>query len=261
MFFNVTGDGSNLNFGDIFGDILTDITSSAAQGSTHVGDEDPTQGGYLTYTDPIGEYMEVKAVKAMIINDVIYRNSSKTTSAEGVTTYVFSGTANNPVYGAQELRHIIITVTEGTDGNETLEVKISAALLPLRLTTVLKDSDGNVVRYAHNSTFPFRLVYSVGLKKGVLNDDGSVNMNVVSEAYIETHTVDGKVQFYAGKYSGTPEKGNVGNQDRTIGDAVVTYVPSRNNPFYFVTENTPLYVLSDGKYVRATSNLDPNETY
>ena len=271
LFFNVTGDGSNLNFGDIFGDILTDITSSAAQGSTHVGSNvDPTQGGYLTYTDPIGEYMEVKDVKAMIINDVIYRTHQEPaeTKDNGVktTTYVFTGMANNPVYGAQELRHIIIQVTEDSaDGRETLEVKIPAALLPLRLTTVLKDNNGAVIRYAHNSAFPFRLVYAVGLKNGVLKD-GSVNMDVstggVSADYIAENTENGQVQFYAGCYSGETEKGQVGNQGRTIGDACVTYVPALDNPFYYVTEDTPLYIRNtDGTYSRATGQFDPDQTY
>lgn len=268
LFFNVTGDGSNLNFGDIFGDILTDIISSAAQGSTHVDNNvDPTQGGYLTYTDPIGEYMEVKDVKAMIINDVIYRRAEKRETS-GTTTYVFTGMANNPVYGAQELRHIIIQVNKENE-QETLEVKIPAALLPLRLTTILKDNDGNVVRYAHNSAYPFRLIYSVGLQEGVLNDDSSVNMKKVSDKYIADHTVDGKVQFYEGKYSGTTEEGNQGG--RTIGDAYVTYVPALNNPFYYVTEDTPLYVLGEGAnltdgiqdedLVQATDPFDENTTY
>ena len=221
---------------------------------------------------------EVMDVKALIINDVLY--TDRTVSApieiiDGVTrtTYTFSGTANNPVYGAHQLSDISIYVDRDSAGLETIHVDIPAALIPLRLTNILQNSDGQVISYTSNSVFPFRLVYSVGLQDGVLNDDGSVNISNVSSQYIAENTVDGRVRFYEGQFSGNPESGTVGNLGRTIGDACVTYTPALDNPFYYVEEDTPLYVLQDGidaggigaideqVLKPASGEFDPDQTY
>lgn len=264
LFFNVIGDGANLDFGDIFGDILTDITSSAGHGSTQVGDDDEEgyHSGYITYTDPIGDYMTVKNVKAMIIDDVIYENPTVKTDGD-TTTYTFTGMANNPVYGAGQISHIEIKVTRAADGSETLQVNIPAAQIPLRLTTVLKDENGNVIRFAHNSAYPFRLVYSVGFRDNVLDENGYLNMGEdgVSAEYIEKHTgADGNVYFYEGQYSAATQPSQTG-EDKTVGDAYVTYTPAHpDNPFYYVGEDTPLYTDPDCK-VPATGEFKDNDTY
>ena len=257
MYFDVTGSGANLDFGDIFGEILTDITSNAASGAIEVVEDGST--GVLSYTDPIGEYMEVKDVKALIINDVIYRTRSVTTSGNR-TTYTFSGTSNNPVYGAQSINHIEIYVDTDDTGMQTFHVNIPAQLLPLRLTTIMKDNDGNVVRYSHNSMYPFRLVYSVGFQDNVLNADGSVNMDKVSEEYITENTdSSGRVRFYEGCFSGDTEPGIVEHTGQTVGDAFVAYTPAHNNPFYYVREDTPLYT-DEACTVRAKT-YDSSDTY
>ena len=264
LFFNVIGDGGDLDFGDIFGDILTDITSSVGHGSTQVDENDPEgyQSGYITYTDPIGDYMTVKAVKAMIIDDVIYENP--TVSKEGnTTTYTFTGMANNPVYGAGQISRIEIKVTRADDGSETVFVNIPAAQIPLRLTTVLKDENDNVIRFAHNNTFPFRLVYSVGFQEGIIDENGYLNIGEdgVSAEYIKQHTgADGQVYFYEGQYSAQTQPSLTG-EDKTVGDAYVTYTPAHpGNPFYYVGEDTPLYTDPDCK-VPATGEFKDNDTY
>lgn len=265
MFFDVTGNGSDLEFGDVFGDILTDITSSAAQGSTQVDPDDSNghESGWLTYTDPIGEYMEVKDVKALIINDVIYTDCDEYTDGD-TTTYVFSGLANNPVYGAHQLSDIVIEVVRETDANnkitETINVNIPASLIPLRLTNILKNEDGDVISYSHNNTYPFRLVYSVGTQSGVLVN-GAVNMEVISEDYINTHTgADGGVYFYEGLYTAQTMKDGNG-LDKTVGDAYVTYTPATNNPFYYVNENTYLYLDDKLTQPANASEFDSTDTY
>ena len=157
--------------------------------------------------------------------------------------YVVNGTATNPVYGTHPLSDIKIYVTASTDGRnmQTVHVEIPAALLPLRQTTIMENVDGLVTSFTHNSAYPLRLVYSVGLQDGVLNSDGSVNLGVVSPDYIAQHTVDGRVQFYEGYYSAEEQPGEVGLDNKTIGNAHVSYTPALDNPFYYVDADTPLY--------------------
>ena len=220
-YYEVTGTADDIDWEAVFDLVLSQVTSNTAKVPTLVEETDVTgdDSGWLSFTDPLGDYMELKSVKALIINDVIYR-SCRTEQRNGMTYYIFSGTATNPVYGTNSLSDIDIYVETYTDGRQVFHVNIPAALLPLRQTTVTKDVAGNVIGYTHNSAYPFRLVYSVGLQEEALNEDGSVNLNVVSSDYITENTANGEVQFYEGRFSGTVEPGqNVNYNGKTVGDA------------------------------------------
>lgn len=238
--------GNDIDWESIFDLVLAQVTSNTAKVPTLTDPSAPDESGWLRYSDPLGEYMELKDVKALIINDVIYR----TDHIEGPNEngyYVVNGTATNPVYGTHPLSDIKIYVTASTDGRnmQTVHVEIPAALLPLRQTTIMENVDGLVTSFTHNSAYPLRLVYSVGLQDGVLNSDGSVNLGVVSPDYIARHTVDGRVQFYEGYYSAEEQPGEVGLDNKTIGNAHVSYTPALDNPFYYVDADTPLYTDAD----------------
>lgn len=268
-YYDVVGTGNSYDWDSVFDTVLSQVTQNTAKVPTLVAETDVTghESGWLSYTDPIGDYMEVKDVKALIIDDVIYRTKSGPTSGTigGVSAqiYTFSGTANNPVYGNHALSDIKIYVTsEKTDDGrirQEFHVDIPAALLPLRQTTVTKDIDDNVIGFTHNNAYPFRLVYSVGLQSGVLNTDGSVNMSNVSGDYIQANTVNGEVQFYEGYYTDSDQPGVVDYDGKTVGDAYVTYTPALDNPFYYVTEDTPLY--TDPKCENAATGYDQDATY
>ena len=64
----------------------------------------------------------------------------------------------------------------------------------------------------------------------------------MTDEYIEQNTgSDGRVQFYEGYYSKEGQPGGVGWDEKTIGNAFVTYTPAEDNPFYYVDEDTLLY--------------------
>ena len=100
---------------NIFSDIAEDMASAAANSPTQVDEgADPNQSGYITFTDTLGDYMEVKG-----FNSIVFANSSNTTvtkTTRGNTdTYTFEGTfPGNNVYPAAELSNIKITVTHGS---------------------------------------------------------------------------------------------------------------------------------------------------
>ena len=113
----------------VFENIFTSISTKPA-GPTHVTDK-PETDGYVTFDDPLGDYMEVKSFEAVAFSDQVFTEPSKETSGN-VDTYTFTGTHDDTVSGAYpktaDLSDIIITVTHGSDGDR-VQVKIPASML------------------------------------------------------------------------------------------------------------------------------------
>lgn len=217
---------------NVFDDITNDIVSSSAQAPTQIEGGDPLKSGYLTYTDPIGEYMEVKDIKSIIYGGKEFTQKSSSESGN-TTTYTFTGDKiESPVYGELDVSSIEISVTKDDNGNETLTVRIPAAAIPLRVNTVDIDENGAITN-TNNNAYPARILYTVGVREGVNLD----TLEGVSDDYISANmTEDGKnVNFYSNKYSGNTQN------DKTVGDAKVTFTAAETNPFFYVQEDTPLY--------------------
>ena len=220
---------------NVFDDITNEIVSASAQAPTHI-EGDPLESGYLTYTDPIGEYMEVKDIKSIIYGGEQFTQKSSSTDGN-TTTYTFEGAIiESPVYGEFDVSSIIITVTKDADGNETLTVKIPAAAIPLRVNTVDIDENGAITN-TNNNAYPARILYTVGAREGV----DLKTLEGVSDDYISANmTEDGQyVNFYSNKYSGNTQN------DKTVGDAKVTFTAAETNPFFFAQEDTPLYTAAN----------------
>ena len=235
---------------NVFDDITSEIVSASAQAPTHI-EGDPLESGYLTYTDPIGEYMEVKDIKSIIYGGKEFTQKSSSTDGN-TTTYTFEGaTIESPVYGELDVSSIIISVTKDDNGNETLTVKIPAAAIPLRVNTVDIDENGAITN-TNNNAYPARILYTVGAREGVDLD----TLKGVSDDYISANmTEDGqKVNFYSNKYSGNKQN------EKTVGDATVTLTPAETNPFFYVQENTPLYTAENTNFP-ARSIQDDNTLY
>ena len=217
---------------NVFDDITSEIVSASAQAPTQIEGGDPLHSGYLTYTDPIGEYMEVKDIKSIIYGGQEFTQKSSSTSGN-TTTYTFTGDKiESPVYGELDVSLIEITVAKDDNDNETLTVKIPAAAIPLRVNTVDIDENGAITN-TNNNAYPARILYAVGAREGVDMD----TLEGVSDDYISANmTEDGKnVNFYSNKYSGNRQN------DKTVGDAKVTFTAAETNPFFYVQEDTPLY--------------------
>lgn len=74
-----------------FSDIVNSIISSAKMPTDVSGTGDPLQDGYLTYTDPLGRYMKLDDVKAILWNGTLFDEKTTTNSGDGTVTYTFTG--------------------------------------------------------------------------------------------------------------------------------------------------------------------------
>lgn len=247
---------------EVFENIVSDITMSAPQVPTRIESGDAIdQSGYITYTDEIGDYMEVKDVKNLIFSDKNFTNPTETTSGN-TTTYTFSGEIDSPVYGQQNADDIVVTVTSNTDNTgkmtQTLTVKIPASAIPLRVNTVKLDSSGNVKSHTTNNAYPVRLCYTVGVQEGVKNTDGTVDLSKIDDAYKQANTGTDGLYFYSNKY-----KGDIKYEDKeTAGNAYVEFTPAKNNPYFYVQKSIPLYTdESCTNPVKEAPTPDDGKTY
>lgn len=243
-----------------FEDIMGDINLSAPEVPTEVAPgANPIESGYITYTDTIGEYMEVKDVKEILWSSREFTTKSTTTSGN-VTTYTFEGEIDSPVYGQQNVHDVIITVTNNEDNTQTLMVKIPASAIPLRVNAIELNENGEAVSNQPNNAYPMRVFYTVGMKEGIIVD-GKVDPSKVSSEYLERNTNKntGEVSFYSNLFSG--KSGTLPDyEDKTRGDAEVTFEPADTNPYYFNQEQVPLY-MDSSCVTAATGNFNPSGTY
>lgn len=239
---------------NVFDNITGTILAGAPFVPTQTNPEQPNTSGYITYTDPIGPYMEVKDVKALLWSGQLFDRKKVETSGN-TTTYTFKGEIESPVYGKHDVSEIKITVTtDPKSQDQKLTVEIPASCIPLRVNTIMLDSDGTVESNQSNDAYPFRLLYTVDLKDGVITND-RVNPDVVSKNYIAANTEGDKVNFYSNQYT----TGTEDEDGKTRGDAKVTFTPASDNPFYFVQEDTPLYLSKDVN--NPAKSYDENATY
>ena len=242
---------------DAFGEIATLITSSASAPTEVTGD--PVNDGYITYTDTTGQYMEIKDVTTLIYMNEKLEFGDPQTSADGKTrTYTVDYEFENPAYPGQthNTNEIQIKVTDNDDHTQTIEVKIPASAIPLRTNTITLDGNGTPTNNEISETMPLRLCYEVGMEDGI----NVATLEDVDADYIKNNTANGMVSFYSNSYT----KG--GQSNNGVG-ATVEFEPAHTNPFYFVQEDLPLYVVNgtdvDGNpnYIRATEAFDASTTY
>ena len=227
-FYKAAKDAAALD--NIFNAIAQEIVSSA-QYPTHVEGESPNQGGYITFTDQLGDYMQVDDMNALVYANKIYTYKEKNESLDKSTiTYIYEKEIVDPNHvdpeGNRNLKDIKITV-EKSDNLQTgdlVTVKIPANMIPLQYYEVSKD------KMTISETYPMRLFYDVSLKadaeKKIENPDAAM------QAYIAANkNGEDQVQFYSNKYEKKTE---------TIG-AYSHFVPATTNDFYYFQEDAPLY--------------------
>lgn len=114
-FYKAAKDASTLN--TIFDAIAEEIISSALS-PTHMDQgESPNQGGYITFTDQLGDYMKVDDMNALVYANTIYTYKEKQESSDKSTiTYTYEGEIEDPnhVYPEGNLNDIKITVKNRT---------------------------------------------------------------------------------------------------------------------------------------------------
>ena len=231
---------------DVFDSISQDIVSAAGH-PTEVVEGAENTSGYVTFTDQLGDYMKVDSFKSVVFAKQVFSNPDKSTFGN-VDTYTFHGTAGNVLYPTGDLADIVIRVERSVDARtgDKVTVSIPASLIPLRHFNVDEDAGtGNVTL-----TFPIRVFYESSLKEeaiGLLANPDEAMAN-----YIASHTdEDGKVYFLANAYSG-------GVDDD--GDTTSSFTPATGNSYYYITEDTPLYIDAECTQ-RAPGSLDSSATY
>lgn len=264
---------------EVFAQIVTNISISVPEVPTAVDTSMPLdETGVVTYTDPIGEYMEVKDVKAIIYAGTVFTKST-TTNIEGGVRYTFEGTVSSSVYGDQDISHIDVEVLTTTDDagikEQTVVVKIPASVIPVRVNTVELKEDENgetyVASHTNNGAYPVRVIYSVGLQSAVTttitNADGEseviIDTSKLAADYVAANmNTDGTINFYSNLFTDTKSITLLDGTELSAGDTTVTFEPSASNPFYFLQSETEIYSDKDcTKPVSAAAELDDNTTY
>lgn len=256
---------------------ITSAITDSPRVPTAVSGGNLAADGYITYTDPIGKYMEVKGISGLLFGNTQFyvQDTVSEQDKEGnqkIRYYLDSNgedeggetTVDSGLYSNQSIDSIEIIVTTANDGQQTLTVRIPASLIPLHINyvTVLHDNR-TVDSNTDNNVYPLRLVYEVGVADGVV-DEESGDLKVGSGAYSggvfdgvsETDATGGTITLYSNKYSRVAQ--GEGGDALTVGDATVSFRPAADNPFYFIQEATPLYTSENGN--RAES-FSLEETY
>ncbi len=213
----------------IFDDISKEIVKGAGY-PTDVTEGYENQGGYITFDDQLGAYMQVDGFKAIALGDangageVLFENPEKSSNGN-VDTYIFTGNATLDGKSVN-VGDVAITVTKSSDAavGDAVQVKIPAALIPLRNFTV-NETDNTM---AVSDTLPIRVFYASSVKAEALKL--VANPDAAMAEYIAGHGESGKVVFYANAWS-----------DPQLGQATSSFDPADGNAYYYFTQDTPIY--------------------
>lgn len=227
----------------VFDDISQAITSEPPYPTEIHKGYDETKSGYITFTDELGDFMQVDSFTEAVINGTPFTNPSKTVNKETKTdTYEFDGKAKD----------LLITVQRAGDDNpqkgDIVTVNIPASLIPL---SHFKTVDGKL---SVDSVKPIQVKYASSVKRDALDNLFTPEKVTGLKDYIEHNTtvVDGTktVSFYANKWSGG-----------ALGDTVATFEPADTNRYYYFQKKTPIYADKDCTQPAKNSLTDTGTYY
>lgn len=208
----------------VFDDISQAITSEAPYPTEIHKGYDKTKSGYITFTDELGDFMQVDGFTEVVINGTPFTEASKTFNEETNTdTYEFTGKAKD----------LLITVQRAGDDNpqkgDIVTVNIPASLIPL---SHFKTVDGKL---SVDSVKPIQVKYASSVKSVALDNLFTPEKVTGLKTYIEKNTTvaddDSKtVSFYANKW-----------KTGALGDTVATFEPADANRYYYFQKQTPIY--------------------
>ena len=208
----------------VFDDISQAITSEPPYPTEIHKGYDETKSGYITFTDELGDFMQVDGFTEVVINGTPFTEASKTVNKETKTdTYEFFGKAKD----------LLITVQRAGDDNpqkgDIVTVNIPASLIPL---SHFKTVDGKL---SVDSVKPIQVKYASSVKSVALENLFTPEKVTGLKAYIEKNTTaadDGSktVSFYANKWKAG-----------ALGDTVANFEPADTNRYYYFQKQTPIY--------------------
>lgn len=227
----------------VFDDISQAITSEPPYPTEIHKGYDETKSGYITFTDELGDFMQVDSFTEAVINGTPFTNPSKTVNKETKTdTYEFDGKAKD----------LLITVRRAGDDNpqkgDIVTVNIPASLIPL---SHFKTVDGKL---SVDTVKPIQVKYASSVKKGALDNLFTPEKVTGLKDYIESNTAVANgaktVSFYANKWSGG-----------ALGDTVATFEPADTNRYYYFQKQTPIYADKDCTQPAKNSLADTGTYY
>ena len=227
----------------VFDDISQAITSEAPYPTEIHKGYDETKSGYITFTDELGDFMQVDGFTEVVINGTPFTEASKTFNKETNTdTYEFTGKAKD----------LLITVQRAGADNpqkgDIVTVNIPASLIPL---SHFKTVDGKL---SVDNVKPIQVKYASSVKSAALDNLFTPEKVTGLKDYIEHNTtvVDGTktVSFYANKWSGG-----------ALGDTVSTFEPADTNRYYYFQKQTPIYTDKDCTQPAKNSLTDTGTYY
>lgn len=227
----------------VFDDISQAITSEAPYPTEIHKGYDETKSGYITFTDELGDFMQVDGFTEVVINGTPFTEASKTFNKETNTdTYEFTGKAKD----------LLITVQRAGADNpqkgDIVTVNIPASLIPL---SHFKTVDGKL---SVDNVKPIQVKYASSVKSAALDNLFTPEKVTGLKDYIEHNTtvVDGTktVSFYANKWSGG-----------ALGDTVATFEPADTNRYCYFQKQTPIYTDKDCTQPAKNSLTDTGTYY
>ena len=236
----------------IFENIIQDVTHMTAAHPTEVDmGAGADNSGYITFEDPLGQYMEVTSMDSVVFGGVRYKQQTSTTEGNKTTVTFTETSGGNALYPRANLDDIRITITKSKDlaTGDVVKVEIPAAMIPIKMYRVNIDKDGNATTTL-TDTAPIRVFYNVKLKNGVREALG--NPDEALQNYIANNTKDGKVQFYSNLWHS--------KNDVKVADATSNFVPAKNNDFYYFQRDTKLYTNKECT-TQVSGDIDQNATY
>lgn len=207
----------------VFDDISQAITSEPPYPTEIHKGYDETKSGYISFTDELGDFMQVDSFTEVVINGTPFTNPSKTVNKETKTdTYEFDGKAKD----------LLITVQRAGDDNpqkgDIVTVNIPASLIPL---SHFKTVDGKL---SVDTVKPIQVKYASSVKKVVLDNLFTPEKVTGLKDYIESNTAVANgaktVNFYANKWAAG-----------ALGNTVATFEPADTNRYYYFQKQTPIY--------------------
>ena len=223
----------------VFDDISSSITSGKGSPTQIEDGYDESKSGYITFSDELGDFMQVDTFVSAQINGVPFDEVTKTTKGN-TDTYEFSGVAKD----------LVITVERSANAQQgdIVTVKIPASLIPL-IRYHVDMENGIFERTSLNDIKPIQIKYTSSVKDAARNnlfapDDGL-------KKYIEKHKgADNQtVYFLANKWSGGE-----------LGDVVAEFEPADTNSYYYFKKITPIYTDKECTQ-RATVKPQGNDVY
>lgn len=219
----------------VFSGILSQVRSEAFYA---VAQSTGGQQSAMIYTDPIGEYMEVKEVKGVLWSGTRYDVTEQSDGTYKLTLAAGQVTPKHPITNNEiDIDQLLIRIDKETDEDghllETLVIEIPQALLPLRHDEIkvgaperseeseennesgefqdlsekdpTENLDNSIQMKSYTSsrytTKPLRVLYTVGVQDQ-LKVGNSIDLAKIDENYKVNHiTTNGNIQFYSNRYT------------------------------------------------------------